>query len=161
MELLLNKELFNIEKTNNSFKINGEETEIRLLSTLDDEAIIQSSKGKFRTFVASDEKKTYVAIDGRVIEFEKPADDDDKDYEAAAEDSNRQEVMPPMPGSIVQIEVEEGQKVKEGDVLVIVEAMKMETSLFASISGIVREINGKAGQQIDSDHIILVVEKEE
>ncbi len=65
-----------------------------------------------------------------------------------------------MPGSIVKVLVEKGQKVDEGDGLIIIEAMKMETTMYSSISGIVTEVNAKAGEQVDSDKVLLVVEKE-
>jgi biotin carboxyl carrier protein len=123
--------------------------------------IIFRREGKTTTaFAAQDSDNYYVVIDGRPFVFEKPKDEE-KSFDSAADNGNRQEVVPPMPGSVVKIEVEEGQSVKEGDVLIIVEAMKMETSLFASIDGVVSEISAEGGQQVDSDTVLCVVEKPE
>ena len=64
-----------------------------------------------------------------------------------------------MPGSIVKILVEPNQKVGEGEPIVIVEAMKMEITLYSSIEGIVSEINVQVGEQVDSDKVLVVINR--
>lgn len=68
-------------------------------------------------------------------------------------------IKSPMPGTIVKVLVEENQEVKEGDAIIIIEAMKMETTLYSSIDGKVTEINAKEKEQVDSDIILVKVEK--
>ena len=57
------------------------------------------------------------------------------------------QVLCPMPGLVVSIAVKEGQEVKAGEMVAIVEAMKMENVLRADIDGTVKKINAKAGRQ--------------
>jgi biotin carboxyl carrier protein len=120
-----------------------------------------SDGGIFRNcFVTEDDKFIYIFIDGQTYHFEKVEEEQDFSGDGGSSSSDREEVKPPMPGSVVKILVEEGQKVTDGDGLIIVEAMKMETTLYASISGLVKEINVKEGEQVDSDKTMIVVEKE-
>lgn len=64
----------------------------------------------------------------------------------------------PMSGSIISIEVKLGDKVKEGDLLLKLEAMKMETSINAPKDGEVKEINCKMGQSVSAGDPLLKLE---
>ena len=64
----------------------------------------------------------------------------------------------PMPGKVVQIEVEVGQAVQAGDGLVILEAMKMENEFRASTAGRVAEIRVEVGQAVNPGDVLLVIE---
>lgn len=64
----------------------------------------------------------------------------------------------PMPGLIISLAVEEGQDVKAGDPLCIVEAMKMENILKAERDGIISKINAKQGDSLAVDEIIMEFE---
>lgn len=61
-------------------------------------------------------------------------------------------------GSVVKLLVEKGVSVKKGQPVIVTEAMKMETTITASQSGIVSEIRVKPGQRIESGDLLLVIE---
>ena len=65
----------------------------------------------------------------------------------------------PMPGLIIRYEVEVGQKVKAGDTIVILEAMKMESALPSPVDGTVKELRLKPGDRVAKDDIIAVIDK--
>ena len=69
-------------------------------------------------------------------------------------DTGRQ-VLCPMPGLVVSIAVKEGQEVKAGELVAVVEAMKMENVLRAEIDGTVKKINVKPGDSLAVDAVIL------
>jgi propionyl-CoA carboxylase alpha chain len=69
-------------------------------------------------------------------------------------DSGKQ-VKCPMPGLVVSIAVKEGQEVKAGEAVAVVEAMKMENVLRAEIDGTVKKINAKPGDSLAVDAVIL------
>jgi propionyl-CoA carboxylase alpha chain len=71
-----------------------------------------------------------------------------------AADTGKQ-VLCPMPGLVVSIAVKEGQEVKAGDTVAVVEAMKMENVLRAEIDGIVKKIIAKQGDSLAVDAVIL------
>jgi 3-methylcrotonyl-CoA carboxylase alpha subunit len=79
-----------------------------------------------------------------------------------AADTRQAEVLSPMPGNVIAVQVDSGAEVSEGDVVVVVEAMKMEHSLAAPVSGHV-ELLVSVGDQVTVDQVLarLVPESEE
>lgn len=75
-----------------------------------------------------------------------------------ADDGNEAHIAAPMPGMIATVAVQAGQPVKTGDVLVTVEAMKMETALRASKNGVIKEILVSAGSPVDAKDLLIVLE---
>ncbi|MEN8664416.1 MAG: biotin/lipoyl-containing protein, partial [Polycyclovorans sp.] len=72
-----------------------------------------------------------------------------------AEDGNPAHVGAPMPGMIATVAVKPGQKVKKGDPLLSLEAMKMETQLRAERDGVIAEVIAKPGLTVEA-HDLLV-----
>jgi propionyl-CoA carboxylase alpha chain len=64
----------------------------------------------------------------------------------------------PMPGRIVKVLVGEGDEVSDGQVLIILEAMKMEHSLRAPYDGIVQSVAAASGDQVEAGQVLVVVE---
>jgi pyruvate carboxylase len=73
-----------------------------------------------------------------------------------AEPGNEAHVGAPMPGVVSTLAVSAGQAVKAGDVLLSIEAMKMETALHAERDGAIAEVLVKAGDQIDAKDLLVV-----
>ena len=73
-----------------------------------------------------------------------------------ADPANAAHVGAPMPGVISTVAITAGQSVKAGDVLVSIEAMKMETALHADRDGTISEVLVKAGDQIDAKDLLVV-----
>lgn len=73
-----------------------------------------------------------------------------------ADDSNI--IQTPMPGKIVKILVNEGDKVKEGDTVIIVEAMKMQSEYKASGDKKVKKIMVKEGDPIEGNQPLVILE---
>lgn len=68
------------------------------------------------------------------------------------------EIKAPMPGLIVKIEVKEGQEIKKGDGLVIVEAMKMENEIRTSHSGVVKKVFLKEKELVEKNTVLMIIE---
>ncbi|MDD4875835.1 MAG: biotin/lipoyl-binding protein [Dehalococcoidales bacterium] len=64
----------------------------------------------------------------------------------------------PITGKIVGVNVKKGSVVKEGDVLCILESMKMENPILATVDGTVAEINLSAGQVVEAGDLVTVIE---
>jgi acetyl/propionyl-CoA carboxylase alpha subunit len=62
----------------------------------------------------------------------------------------------PMPGLVLSIEVEEGQEVKKGDVLMILEAMKMENAIKAPADLVIKEIKCKQSEAVDKSQVLMI-----
>ena len=66
-------------------------------------------------------------------------------------------VKSPMPGNILKISVTQGQQVQEGDVLIILEAMKMENEVVSTKSGTVAQILVSKGAVVETDTPLVVI----
>lgn len=66
-------------------------------------------------------------------------------------------VLAPMPGMIIRYEVEVGAAVNKGDVVLVLEAMKMENSIACDVSGTVKEIRCKGGDSVQKGDILAVI----
>ena len=71
-----------------------------------------------------------------------------KSKEAVAAGAGEHSIDAPMPGKIVKVVVEEGQSVKAGEVLLVLEAMKMQNEITADADGTVKAVNVEAGQNV-------------
>lgn len=66
-------------------------------------------------------------------------------------------VNAPMPGTILDVRVQNGAKVKKGDVLVILEAMKMENEIQAPCDGTVTSVGVKKGDSVETQALICTI----
>jgi acetyl-CoA/propionyl-CoA carboxylase, biotin carboxylase, biotin carboxyl carrier protein len=80
-----------------------------------------------------------------------------KIHRAAGE--RQPEILSPMPGSVIAVQVSSGTEVAEGDVVVVVEAMKMEHSLTAPASGQI-DVLVSVGDQVKVDQVLAVIQDE-
>lgn len=74
---------------------------------------------------------------------------------AAAVPAGAVTVEAPLPGNVWKIMVKEGQEVKEGDVLIILEAMKMENEIYAPSSGTVASIHVTEGASVNGGDVLV------
>ncbi|MBQ6927163.1 MAG: biotin/lipoyl-binding protein, partial [Oscillospiraceae bacterium] len=66
-------------------------------------------------------------------------------------------IKSPMPGNVLKINVTPGQKVNEGDVLIILEAMKMENEVVSTKTGTVAQIVVEKGAVVETDSPLVVI----
>jgi propionyl-CoA carboxylase alpha chain len=67
-------------------------------------------------------------------------------------------VLSPMPGLLVEVSVQPGQKVQAGERVAVIEAMKMENVLFASADGVVKKVVAAKGESLTVDQMIVEFE---
>jgi len=68
------------------------------------------------------------------------------------------EIKAPMAGKIIDVKVNVGDSVNEGDEVVVLEAMKMELPVVAEASGTVKEINCNKGEGVEGEAVLVVLE---
>lgn len=68
------------------------------------------------------------------------------------------EVLAPLAGKVFDILVEVGAKVEEDDELLVIEALKMENTVFAPSGGIVKEIRVNKGDAVEDGTVLMIVE---
>lgn len=76
---------------------------------------------------------------------------------ASAPSAEGTSVASPMPGTILAINVTNGQTVRAGEVLMVLEAMKMENDIVAPSDGIVKQILVAKGSTVDTDQVLVII----
>lgn len=114
-------------------------------------------------------KKYEIEIDGQVyhvkvrelpddaVMTEQPKADSGKSTADVAPQTEGKAMLAPMAGTILRILVKEGQRVKKGENLIVLEAMKMENEIVADEDGVVRRILVKENDSVESDQALLIL----
>ena len=78
-----------------------------------------------------------------------------------ADPKDKGQVSSSIPGAVSKFEVKAGDKVEENQVLAIVEAMKMETSIVARMAGVIGKVLASPGQSVKAGELLMTIEIEE
>ena len=79
--------------------------------------------------------------------------------EEKGEVSSMVSIEAPMPGKIIDILVEEGSEVKEGEPIIILEAMKMQNEIASHVTGVVKSITVKKNDSVMKDDVMIEIQK--
>lgn len=131
------------------FKINGSAYEVSVNETEKNVAEIEVNGTPFTVEIEAQEKPAspIKKTPGKVDPIATPA----RASKAAA-------IKAPLPGSIVKVLVQAGQAVKQGDVLMTMESMKMENNILAESDGVVKTIKVQPGQSVMQDDVLIEFE---
>ena len=118
---------------------------------------------EFEVEVEVENGKWLATLEGRTFEIEIPDSGPvaKKRRTAGGKKKKSGTVSANIPGKIVTIEVSEGQEVTEGQVILILEAMKMQNEIQAPVNGKVVSVNCEEGQSIEANVPLVVIEPKE
>ena len=106
-----------------------------------------------------DEKTTEkITVNKRFQEKEAGVRGEDKQGKNATLTTTGMCIRAPMPGAVVKINCRQGEMVRKGDVLIILEAMKMENEIHSPIDGFIKEICVKEGMTVSSEEVMAIFE---
>jgi biotin carboxyl carrier protein len=126
-------------------------------------------------------KKFKIRVDGKEYNVEVESVEGERSLERSAPKKNppgertpagvKQQVVPreplvakdkcvvaPMPGAVVKINCRPGEMVKKGEVVIVLEAMKMENEIHSPMDGLVKEVNVKEGMTVSPDQVMVAFE---
>lgn len=69
-----------------------------------------------------------------------------------------EEILAPLAGKVIRMDMEVGKAVEEDEEVLIIEAMKMETPVYAPCSGTVTEIKVEIGEEVEEDDILALID---
>ena len=154
----------NLEFKDGQYRVNVDDEEYLVDSShISESCLSLLVDGKaFTVYFAEANGKKYVSIGGEQFCIEEAQSEASA---ASGADATAVDEAPvaasPMPGKVVKILVSLGDKVEQGQGLVIVEAMKMENEIKSPVKGIVDKVNFKAGDLVDAAQPILEMKPEE
>jgi biotin carboxyl carrier protein len=119
------------------------------------EYVLRTNGQQKRVVVAQEGADRWVWVDGRVHHLVHET------AGASAHPTSSGNLLSPMPGLVLKVFVAAGDPVKRNQVLVVLEAMKMQYEITAPRNGVVAEVAVKEGQQVDGDVPLVLLEEEE
>jgi biotin carboxyl carrier protein len=153
---------FEIEKSESAFMVNGTSVELdeQALTHANTTNVIYQNKSYNVEVVEvnSLEKTSTIKVNGNLytVQVEDQFDLLLKQLGMdAAVGAKIREIKAPMPGLVLKIMVEEGDEVKKGDNLLVLEAMKMENILKSTTDGIIKKIHVSQGDKIEKNTVLL------
>ncbi|MBS3999619.1 MAG: acetyl-CoA carboxylase biotin carboxyl carrier protein subunit [Desulfobulbaceae bacterium] len=157
MILSYNNQNYRVYDDNGSYDINKVKIGLTLSQTSKGSYRAITSEKSYDVLVANDEEFLYLFIEGKQFTFRKISEDN-FNHGIDSSDMGTGEIHAPMPGSVVKVLVKVGDKVEIGTPVLIIEAMKMESTLYADIEGVVTAVNAIGKEQVGTEKALVVIE---
>lgn len=109
---------------------------------------------------ATDRSEVLLDIDGHLYNFRRPDILDERYMEQGREDSaaHRGNILAPLNGRIVQISSKEGDEIRKGEALLVIESMKMENKVLAPIQAMLKKIHVSVGEQVHTNQLLFTLD---
>lgn len=148
-------------KASDSFLLNGEEIKLDLIKLKEGSFHILQKNKSYNVEVANtnhEEKIVEINVNGNNYTVHLKDQYDELLHRLGMDEAASQKVInlkAPMPGLVVHVHVVEGQQVKSGDVLITLEAMKMENALKAPGGATVKKVVVKKGSTVEKNQVLI------
>jgi propionyl-CoA carboxylase alpha chain len=158
-----NKKFKIINPFSENIKINSKKVDIKIFDDENGFTYLLFKRKKFLVEIVEKSQNKYtVLINGVSYSFsiETPISYKRKKYLDKNKSQSKLELVgAPMPGKIVDILVETGAKVKEGEAILILEAMKMQNEIIAPVSGTIKKIFVNKEDIVNKEDVLMEIEK--
>jgi 3-methylcrotonyl-CoA carboxylase alpha subunit len=142
-------------------RIDGREYRLRWVRINDNEWLLDVDGRPVRATLAARGGETWIFIEGETYVIEEAGDNDQRPRRRGGPDDRARQVTPPMPSAVIRILAAEGERVNRGQSLIVLSAMKMETTLSAPYRGVVTKIHTAVGAQVMPGAILMEIEPAE
>ena len=152
-----------IDPFSEELKINGHKEEIKIFEDDDGFTYLEYKKKKYLAeIIEKNQNKYTVLLNGVSYSFtiESPISYSRRKFlEKYKEVSKSENITAPMPGKIIELLVEENITVKEGEAILILEAMKMQNEITTHVGGKVKKIHVRPGDTVTKDQVMMEIER--
>ncbi|RUT79917.1 acetyl/propionyl/methylcrotonyl-CoA carboxylase subunit alpha [Ancylomarina longa] len=160
---ILDGELFDVDILSEhpcQISINQQLYQLENVQIQDNKITLEYEGVRYRFYRSKNQAgKSFVSCQGLVHEMERWSEIQSKSKANTTTDASDGRILSPMPGKVVKIETQVGQKVNKGDVLIIVEAMKMENNILAPFDGEIENVLVDEGEQVKNEMELMVLGK--
>lgn len=144
------------------FEIEGQKYITELKENTDNKLSFYLNNNFYLTYISEDSKgNAFLSYHGHIFNLVRkdilPKDNSVFRMEDYVQDTNT--LTSPMPGKVIKINVIEGDEVKKGNVVIIIEAMKMENRIFAPKDCVIQKINVKPGDMVETTTALISLEE--
>ncbi|MCB8994345.1 MAG: biotin attachment protein [Bacteroidales bacterium] len=144
-------------------KIKGKKVDIKIFEDPDGFSYLIYKNHKYQVDILEKNQNKYTIMVNGVwyyFSIETPISFKRRKYLSKSVNSSKiVKITAPMPGKILDILVEENSDVKQGEAVIILEAMKMQNEILAQISGKVKKVNIKTNDSVMKDDILIEIER--
>ena len=144
MKIQVNGSIYDVEITGEKAKVNDKE----LIIKSNEDKITIEGKTFHLDFIEEGESSSLLIIDGMTYLVSK----------SSLTHTTLKEIKTSISGKIIDVFTEDGSKVKEGQVLIVLEAMKMEIQIKSHTTGTIKEIKASKGQSVKIGEILVKFE---
>ncbi len=157
---------FNVEFDNNKLegKIDDEKFIIDIIQTANDRYHLLKNNKSYNVDIIDvdlETKKVSIKINKHTYEVEIKDDIDillDNLGMSSVVSKIAKDIKAPMPGMLTDILVKSGDTIKEGDILLVLEAMKMENNIKSPVDAVIKSIEVKKGTSVEKNEILILFE---
>ena len=136
------------------FKINGQTFEVEIGEFDGNNAVVNVNGTPYDVEIQNDTQKAKTPVLARKPVMTAPGEGQIK---KTSDSAKAFKVIAPLPGSIFKLKVNVGDTVKEGDCLLVMEAMKMENNVLAEIGGVIKSIAVKEGDTVLQGDLLIEI----
>lgn len=140
------------------FKINGHEYEVAINAVEGQEMSMQVNGVHYDVTVESELNKKQIVARSKSTPQVAAASTGSVQRASSNNSGAETKIVSPLPGTIVDVKVNVGDAVSEGQCVLTLEAMKMENSIESEVAGIVKSINVKNGDSVMEGDVLVVIE---
>ncbi len=152
----------NCKKIHYEFEISNHLYPVQLLHNFNGKMDLMIGSDTFTSFVSNDASgKAFISIDGNIYHAVRKdilLNEDIFSGTGGQSGEDQNHIYSPMPGKVIKVNVNEGDEVKKGDILVVVESMKMENNIVAQKAAKIIKVNAIQNEMVESSSLLIELE---
>ena len=158
------KNTFEVEKNKENYVLNNNSFELNVLPLSHGRLhVLKDNKSYTSDLISFDreKKEMEISINGTIISVSIKDQYDELLHKLGIDNltsSKVADIKAPMPGLVLQVMVKESDKIKKGDTLLVLEAMKMENSIKAAGDGVIKSIKINKGDKVEKNQVLILME---